>query len=287
MIKNYTLLVTDIDGTLLDESGQLPPANVEALQQWVDEGRILALATGRNLTITRFIAQAIDRELFLILQDGALLMRYPSMAVLAYHNLDQTTAQFACDILLEAGLSVLIFDPLPKGKKFDLLENEILSPGLNVYLQSKTEQIRRRSKPHSLSASPSKVVTIDSQAKTDTACRKLKNHLPQARIIRTEAARLDAWFLETGSPLASKAQGVMTLLRYLSLSPSDVIAIGDAENDVEMLQLAGLGVAMANASERVKAAANLVISSNSETGLARYLQLRTTKRPSNRIQRSL
>ncbi|HEY85526.1 MAG TPA: HAD family hydrolase [Chloroflexi bacterium] len=268
------LLVTDIDGTLLDAQGRLPPANVEALQQWVDRGGVLALATGRNLTITRPIAQAIDRDLFLILQDGALLMPYPSGAVLAWHNLEQSIAQSACDILLNEGLSALAFAPLPNGQHFDVLPSggNTLSPGLRACLRAKSGQFCRRNKAYRLLAASSKIVTIDSQGKTDAAYYRLKRHLPQARVIRTEARGLDAWFMEAGSPRASKMQGLQTLLQYLRLSFAEVIAVGDAENDVEILQLAGLGVAMANASERVKAVANLVIKSNSEDGLARFLK---------------
>jgi hydroxymethylpyrimidine pyrophosphatase-like HAD family hydrolase len=77
--------------------------------------------------------------------------------------------------------------------------------------------------------------------------------------------------MEVGSPLASKMQGLQTLLQHLRLSFAQVIAVGDAENDVEILRAAGLGVAMANASGRVKAVADLVIKSNSEDGLAHFL----------------
>ncbi len=265
------LLVTDIDGTLLNQHGQLPPANVEALRQWVDRGGVLALATGRNLTITRPIAQAIDRDVFLILQDGALLMPYPSGAVLSWHNLKQSVAQSACDILLNAGLSALVFAPLPNGQHFDVLSNNALSPGLRAYLHSKAGQFQRRNGMYRF-VGASKIVTIDSWSKTDAAWYHLKRRLPQARVIRTEARGLDAWFMEVGSPLASKMQGLQTLLQHLRLSFAEVIAIGDAENDVEILQAAGLGVAMANASERVKAVADLVVKSNSEDGLAHFLK---------------
>jgi hydroxymethylpyrimidine pyrophosphatase-like HAD family hydrolase len=226
------------------------------------------------LTITRSIAQAIDRDVFLVLQDGALLMRYPAGAVLAWHNLKQSVAQSACDILLNAGLSALVFAPLPDGQHFDVLPSggNTLSPGLRAYLRSKSGQFCRRNEGYRLFAASSKIVTIDSQGKTDAAYYRLKRHLPQARVIRTEARGLDAWFMEVGSPLASKMQGLQTLLQHLRLSFAEVIAVGDAENDVEILRAAGLGVAMDNASERVKAVANLVIKSNSEDGLARFLK---------------
>jgi hydroxymethylpyrimidine pyrophosphatase-like HAD family hydrolase len=57
-------------------------------------------------------------------------------------------------------------------------------------------------------------------------------------------------------------------LQHLDIDPQRVLAIGDAENDVEMLQLVGLGVAMGNAVEHLKAVADQVVASNDEDGVA-------------------
>lgn len=67
---------------------------------------------------------------------------------------------------------------------------------------------------------------------------------------------------------ASKAQGVAKVLPLLGVSWDQVLAAGDGENDLEMLQAAGWSVAMGNASARVQAAANHVTGSNDEDGLA-------------------
>ena len=67
---------------------------------------------------------------------------------------------------------------------------------------------------------------------------------------------------------ASKAQGVSRVLPLLGVSWGEVLAAGDGENDLEMLEAAGWAVAMGNASGRVKAAANHVTATNDEDGLA-------------------
>ncbi|MFQ5575488.1 MAG: HAD family hydrolase [Anaerolineae bacterium] len=270
-MSDYTLLVTDIDGTLLDRQGQLPFLNVAALRHWVDRGKTLALATGRNLTITRPIAEAIGRDLYLILQDGGLVMRYPKRQVLQYHNLQPQTAQATRRIVAQASLPALVFDPLPHGTKFTLQQTGPLSPGLAAYLSFKTGQYRRTDTTGAPFETASKIVAIDCRANVEALLPRLKTRLPQARVIQTEAVRLNAWFLEVGPPSASKAQGMAALLRHLNRRPAEVIALGDAENDIEMLQAAGLGVAMANASERVRAAAGRVIASNDEPALAHFL----------------
>jgi Cof subfamily protein (haloacid dehalogenase superfamily) len=67
---------------------------------------------------------------------------------------------------------------------------------------------------------------------------------------------------------ASKGAGVARLLADLGIDPQRVMAIGDAENDVEMLQLVGTGVAMGNAVARLKAVADHVVAGNDEDGVA-------------------
>jgi len=74
--------------------------------------------------------------------------------------------------------------------------------------------------------------------------------------------------LETLPPGASKGDGLRRLLADLGIDPRHVLAIGDGENDLEMLQLAGIGVAMANAPASVRAAADYVTASNDEDGVA-------------------
>lgn len=269
----HTILVTDLDGTLLDPASLLPAENIIALQNWVDGGNTLALATGRNLTITRAIAEAIGREMYLILQDGGLVLHYPSLTALAWHNLAAETAQAARAIFAGQALPVMIFDPLPHGRQFMVSANGApLSAGMQAYLRTKSAQFSLHSDQNLPPATPSKIVTLDDPARTAGVYAHLLAAVPQARVIRTEAVRLGGWFVEVGSPLASKVQGLRTLLRHLNRSADEVIAIGDAENDVEILQMAGLGVAVENASARAKAAARRIIGSNAGAAVADFLQ---------------
>lgn len=74
--------------------------------------------------------------------------------------------------------------------------------------------------------------------------------------------------LEIVPPGTSKGNGVKMLLDHLGVSPKEIMAIGDGENDVEMLELASLGVAMSNGSEKAKNVANVIGISNDEDGVA-------------------
>ena len=78
--------------------------------------------------------------------------------------------------------------------------------------------------------------------------------------------------LEFHHPTVSKGAGLAEVARTLGMRPEQVVAFGDSHNDLEMLQFAGLGVAMGNASAELKAVAGLVAPSNDEDGIAHVLQ---------------
>lgn len=67
---------------------------------------------------------------------------------------------------------------------------------------------------------------------------------------------------------ASKGAGLAWLLEHMGVDPQGVMAMGDGENDIEMLHLAGVSVAMGNAGPKVKAAADVIVASNDEDGVA-------------------
>jgi hydroxymethylpyrimidine pyrophosphatase-like HAD family hydrolase len=71
---------------------------------------------------------------------------------------------------------------------------------------------------------------------------------------------------------ASKGSGVAWLLNHMAVPASEVMAMGDGENDLEMLQLAAWGVAMGNAGTQLQAVADAVVASNDEMGVAQAIQ---------------
>jgi Cof subfamily protein (haloacid dehalogenase superfamily) len=80
------------------------------------------------------------------------------------------------------------------------------------------------------------------------------------------------YFLEFASPEVTKGSGLAFLAEHLGFGPSETVAFGDGENDVELLEWAGYAVAVANAHERVRAVADLVCPSAEEEGVAQVLE---------------
>lgn len=81
-----------------------------------------------------------------------------------------------------------------------------------------------------------------------------------------------AFYLEVIPSQINKGQGIRSICSVLGIGPEQVMAFGDAENDIPMLRVAGIGVAMGNAADAVKAAADYVTRSNNEDGVAAALE---------------
>ncbi len=96
----------------------------------------------------------------------------------------------------------------------------------------------------------------------------LQQHLAGQLYVTQASSKL----LEFLHPEVSKGNALTTIARILGIAPEEVVAIGDNHNDIGMLQFAGLGIAMGNAHEEVKAAANYVTTRNSEEGVALALE---------------
>ena len=78
--------------------------------------------------------------------------------------------------------------------------------------------------------------------------------------------------LEISSVYANKGNGLRWLAGHLGISMEQVMALGDSDNDITMLRMAGLGVAMENAAQEIKEAADEVTSSNEEDGVAQAIE---------------
>jgi Cof subfamily protein (haloacid dehalogenase superfamily) len=115
---------------------------------------------------------------------------------------------------------------------------------------------------------PTKLVTIDEPETLDRLRDDLRNQFDG----RLYIAKSLPYFLEFASPDVTKGTGVAFVADRLGFSPDASVAFGDGENDIELLEWAGYGVAVANAHERVLTAADLVCPSVDEEGVAQVIE---------------
>ena len=101
---------------------------------------------------------------------------------------------------------------------------------------------------------------------------KAENELSEILGDRMDIFRSAPFFLELVPKGIDKAKSLLRLLSKINLTPADMIAFGDGYNDLSMLKLAGMGVAMQNAAPEVRAEADYITLSNEEDGIAAALE---------------
>jgi Cof subfamily protein (haloacid dehalogenase superfamily) len=260
------LIALDIDGTLLawvEGSGltyeQIRPAVYDAIHRAHDQGAHIVLASGRSPHGMTIIADLLDlpREdhdrLWIVASNGAVVFRYPPVEVVHEETFDAAPAVAA---VLEHHPSALV---------------AVEERGVGGYRVSQVfpdgelsgEQIIT-SVDDIVGEPVSRVIIRDPQATADDFVEltsKLGLHGTDYVVGWT------AW-MDLSPVGISKASGLQHVCKELGVDSTDVLAIGDGRNDLEMLEWAGRGVAMGQAVEEVRAAADFVTDSVHEDGAA-------------------
>ena len=254
----YDLLVCDLDGTLIDHSLALAPDLVAAFHAAAARGLLISIATGR-------MPQAVDRyrdELRLsapmIFYNGALIRDAASGRDLLSLTLPRGVLAAAYDVFVNAPVDPLFY-------RDDRLYCLALSLPVRGYCDN--EGLRANVVPDAADflrqGAFVKGLFIGHPDVLPILGRELAGAIgDQARVVRTHRNYLE--LIPTG---ASKGQALRELAAHLGVPLERVIAVGDHENDIEMLIEAGLGVAMPDAPDSVRAAADLVAPTSAEGGL--------------------
>lgn len=146
----------------------------------------------------------------------------------------------------------------PKNSKYTEYEAEINGIDINIKDFNKIED----------EEDIIKVMMIDPQEILDPAIEKLPSEIYEKYSVFKSAP----FFLEFTHKEVDKGLGLKKLGEYLGIKQEEIIACGDAGNDLSMVKYAGLGVAMGNATEEIKQAANFITDSNDEDGIVRVIE---------------
>ena len=160
------------------------------------------------------------------------------------------------------------------GKSYTTRENAELSlditpPNLRSYFRKTRIEVEDMDKTllehaHEVEKFSMMYATVEQR---DAAWRGMEAACPELEIASSIERNL-----ELSAPGVTKGRGLMALAAHLGLTPGQVMAVGDSGNDLTMVQMAGLGVAMANATPDVLAAADVVTGDNNHDGVAQAIE---------------
>ena len=251
MIK---LIISDIDGTLISPAGSLPAENVVALGLAAARGVRLAVATIRKRDSAEQIASRIGSACTLVCDGGATIYD------------QQGTRLYSQTIPLDLARALAA---LADKHKLPLLttidELNYCTPGSHPAAHIAAQGVDVATAMAALDRPPSRFI-VRGELGAELLMRAFADApLSFVRHYHADGTLADAAITHAD---ATKAAALDFLCRHWALDPADVLALGDAEADIGMLRLAGVGVAVGNAQEAVKAAADWVAPDAADAGVA-------------------
>lgn len=261
----FRAIALDLDGTLTNHDKVVTPRTRQALLLAESKGAIIILASGRPTYGIVPVAECLELE-----KRGGYILSYNGGNIVNAKTGEKLFSQFLPDAVIP------ILYKYAKEKNHALLGyagNEIITEmpddpyvkeesRINKMNIRKVDNLLETLEPH-----PTKLLMTGDP----TDMLKAEEELVEILGEKMDIFRSAPFFLELVPKGIDKAQSLLRLLSKINLTPADLIAFGDGYNDLSMLKLAGVGVAMANAAPEVRADADYVTLSNEEDGVAEAL----------------
>ena len=270
MKQDINVIAMDLDGTALNHQKQLTERTRAAIQNAAKSGIQIVVATGRTFSSLAPEVLAMPEITCAITSNGAVVNRIPDGAVLLHNYPNPETVSEIAGMIQgekidtevctggQAYIGQSYYDRVLEGKtnrdvqyvkttrhpvpdiyQF-LLEHRVAIENINLNFK-----------------------TLEEKQQWQQRFQKLPGVTPTSSFL---------FNVELGGATTSKAHALQALLDEWQMTSQQVMAFGDSENDLGMIQLAGIGVAMANGMEEVRQAADILAESNEEDGVAKIIE---------------
>lgn len=262
----YKMIALDLDGTLTNHDKVVTPLTRAALLKAQDLGAVIVLASGRPTYGIEPVADCLEMN-----SRGGFILSYNGGKIVDWKTRQQLYSKCLPDDVIPVLYS---YARSHNHALLGYVGNEIVTEmPYDEYVQEESRinkmAVRRVDNlPAHLEAHPTKLLMTGDPAKMIEAEEELSRLVGN----RMDVFRSAPFFIELVPQGIDKAQSLLRLLAHEGMSPNDLMAFGDGYNDLSMLKLAALGVAMENAAPEVRAEADWVTLSNEHDGIAHALR---------------
>jgi len=261
------LLCVDLDGTLLDDDKNISTGNIKAIEEMIARGHKFAIVTGRPLTSALIVARenGLDREgSFIATFNGGQIYDCSKGCVISETRMPMEYAEYVFKKADEAGLHIHTYDD----------KNVICaskSPELDFYLKNtKLEGVITENPLDYITKNPIKLIVMSMEGRK--VLEPFRDSIAKWCEGKLSSIFSNPHLLEYSSPEIGKGNAIRMLAGILGVDIADVIACGDEENDLSMIEAAGVGVAMVNGTDEVKSVADYITeNSNNEDGISEVI----------------
>ena len=266
-MTKYKLLMLDFDGTTLDEKKKFPVETMQAIKKLTAAGVTVCAATGRGLAELTDYREEVKYFAYGDLISGGMVYDFAAQKPLYTLPLKTEDAMQILDDADEerAMIHILTVDSA-LAKTADIFNMNDFSMGIyqDMYERICTRAENTEELKDFVRKNPADVLKINLYHRSPQSRARSREKLKHLDV---ESVFAEVTGLEFSPKGITKATGFNYLCKHLGIDPKDTVAIGDAPNDREILQAAGLGIAMGNAADEIKATADDVTLTNKDNGV--------------------
>ena len=260
----YPLIVSDCDGTILRSDNTIGDFTKEKINEYVKDGGVFAVSTGRMITSILAVVRSWGLKGIVSAFQGALLMDIQTEEILHQCTMPHETALMLCKEMEKLNLHIHTYT---LREIFSNRDNEWLKvyeriAGEKAIIQPNMSEFMKSTK-----MCPYKLLAMVEPADSKRICEALESVLPPECFVTVSAPFL----VEIGLKSATKEKAVTFLSNYYNVPIEKTIAIGDQPNDIPMIAVAGLGIAVKNAHEDVKKVAYTLPYTNDEDAVGKMI----------------
>ena len=267
-MSKYKLIAVDMDGTLLDSQKRIGERTLEAIERALDSGKQVAISTGRCLAEMRVYLDDLSHVRYFVCASGAIVYDM-AKGVRVHEQLMAPDVATRC--MQVASIEGAMIHVMSDESIVQRDQQENMSEyGMGVYkplydrVTTQVDDIRSF-----FASSPFAVAKLNLYHRTTESRLRTRERLATVDVELADSERTS---LECSAHGVTKASGVKALCRILGIGMEEVIAVGDADNDLALLKEAGLSVAMGNASDRLKACCDVTVADCDAQGCAEAIE---------------
>ncbi|CAL5359192.1 unnamed protein product [Camellia sinensis] len=265
----FSYIFCDMDGTLLNSQSQVSSTTAKALREALSRGVKVVIATGKTRPAVISALKMVD----LAGKEGIISEFSPGVflqGLLVYgrqgreifrRNLDTDVCRETFLYSLENKIPLIAFS---EDRCLTLFDHPLVDTLHTIYHEPKAE-VMPSIEDLLAGVDIQKLIFLDTAEGVATTLRPYWSEATRDRATVVQAVPDMLEIVPSGT---SKGSGVKMLLDHLGVTANEIMAIGDGENDIEMLELASLGIALSNGSDKTKAVADVIGVSNDEDGVA-------------------
>jgi Cof subfamily protein (haloacid dehalogenase superfamily) len=260
MTHNIKMVLTDLDGTLLDEEHGVCARDMETLHDLGKLGVVRVAATGRTFYKVHKILNSDFPLDYVIFSSGAGVINWKTKEIILNHSLSAEIVASVSNVLMQEKLSFMLLHPIPENHLYvyHLSEKNYGDFHLrNQLYQNYASPLRIEP----LAFGPASQFLIIFESHDISGFNALSAKLPQTKVIRATSP-LDgkSIWMELFATQVSKGETAAWLCNRLNIKPEETMAIGNDYNDIDLLKFAGHSFVVANSPDELKAKYKITVS---------------------------